>query len=152
MNRWILFNDLFPALPGPPSNVRASEITATSVRLTWSFNGPEDPQYYVIQFKPKYANQVSLNCFPHHRSAFIINSYGQTRFVLLSECDDACSFNAGPIPNKYLYIYILFCHSITVEVRHDLMLCGSSNLSMRFLSLYLQRQKSVKSTCNKKTQ
>ncbi|XP_077297678.1 tyrosine-protein phosphatase Lar isoform X3 [Arctopsyche grandis] len=46
------------SLPGPPTNVRASEITATSVRLTWSFNGPEDPQYYVIQFKPKYANQA----------------------------------------------------------------------------------------------
>ena len=35
-----------------------SEITATSVRLTWSYNGPEDLQYYVIQFKPKYANQA----------------------------------------------------------------------------------------------
>ncbi|XP_064213194.1 tyrosine-protein phosphatase Lar isoform X6 [Tribolium castaneum] len=46
------------SLPGPPINVRASEITATSVRLTWSYNGPEDLQYYVIQFKPKYANQA----------------------------------------------------------------------------------------------
>jgi receptor-type tyrosine-protein phosphatase F len=35
-----------------------SEITATSVRLTWSYNGAEDLQYYVIQFKPKYANQA----------------------------------------------------------------------------------------------
>lgn len=48
----------FPALPGPPTNVKVSEITATSVRLTWSYNGPEDLQYYVIQFKPKYANQA----------------------------------------------------------------------------------------------
>lgn len=39
-------------------NVKVSEITATSVRLTWSYNGPEDLQYYVIQFKPKYANQA----------------------------------------------------------------------------------------------
>lgn len=46
------------ALPGPPTNVKVSEITATSVRLTWSYNGPEDLQYYVIQFKPKYANQA----------------------------------------------------------------------------------------------
>ncbi|XP_044270220.1 tyrosine-protein phosphatase Lar isoform X6 [Tribolium madens] len=46
------------SLPGPLINVRASEITATSVRLTWSYNGPEDLQYYVIQFKPKYANQA----------------------------------------------------------------------------------------------
>ncbi|XP_066254214.1 tyrosine-protein phosphatase Lar isoform X6 [Euwallacea similis] len=46
------------SLPGPPSNVRTSEITATSVRLTWSYTGPEDLQYYVIQFKPKFANQA----------------------------------------------------------------------------------------------
>ncbi|XP_030758827.1 tyrosine-protein phosphatase Lar isoform X4 [Sitophilus oryzae] len=46
------------SLPGPPTNVRVSEITATSVRLTWSYPGPEDLQYYVIQFKPKYANQA----------------------------------------------------------------------------------------------
>ncbi|XP_060521097.1 tyrosine-protein phosphatase Lar isoform X3 [Cylas formicarius] len=46
------------SLPGPPTNVRVSEITATSVRLTWSYNGPEELQYYVIQFKPKYANQA----------------------------------------------------------------------------------------------
>lgn len=38
--------------------MNVSEITATSVRLTWSYNGPEELQYYVIQFKPKYANQA----------------------------------------------------------------------------------------------
>lgn len=48
----------FLALPGPPTNVNVSEITATSVRLTWSYNGAEELQYYVIQFKPKYANQA----------------------------------------------------------------------------------------------
>lgn len=41
-----------------PTNVRVSEITATSVRLTWSYDGPDDLQYYIIQFKPKYANQA----------------------------------------------------------------------------------------------
>lgn len=45
-------------MPGPPTNVRVSEITATSVRLTWSYTGAEDLQYYVIQYKPKYANQA----------------------------------------------------------------------------------------------
>lgn len=49
---------LFSALPGPPTNVRVSEITATSVRLTWSYTGAEELQYYVIQYKPKYANQA----------------------------------------------------------------------------------------------
>lgn len=28
------------------------------MRLTWTYPGPEDLQYYVIQFKPKYANQA----------------------------------------------------------------------------------------------
>ncbi|XP_026732889.1 tyrosine-protein phosphatase Lar isoform X3 [Trichoplusia ni] len=46
------------SLPGPPTEVRPSEITATTVRLTWTYNGPEEPQYYVIQYKPKYANQA----------------------------------------------------------------------------------------------
>lgn len=50
---------MWPALPGPPTEVRPSEITATTVRLTWTYNGLEEPQYYVIQYKPKYANQVS---------------------------------------------------------------------------------------------
>ncbi|VVC96329.1 unnamed protein product [Leptidea sinapis] len=46
------------SLPGAPTDVRASEVTATTVRLAWSYNGPEEPQYYVIQYKPKYANQA----------------------------------------------------------------------------------------------
>ncbi|KPJ12355.1 Tyrosine-protein phosphatase Lar [Papilio machaon] len=46
------------SLPGAPTEVRASEVTATTVRLAWTYNGPEEPQYYVIQYKPKYANQA----------------------------------------------------------------------------------------------
>ncbi|XP_075224407.1 tyrosine-protein phosphatase Lar isoform X3 [Lycorma delicatula] len=46
------------SLPAAPTNVRVSEITATSVRLTWSYPSSEDLQYYVIQYKPKYANQA----------------------------------------------------------------------------------------------
>jgi netrin-G3 ligand len=57
------------ALPGPPTNLRASEITATSVRLSWSYTGAEELQYYVIQFKPKYANQ------PYSEISGIITMY-----------------------------------------------------------------------------
>lgn len=47
------------ALPKPPSTVRVSDVTATSVRLTWSYapSEREDVTYYVIQYKPKYSNQ-----------------------------------------------------------------------------------------------
>lgn len=31
---------------------------ATSVRLSWSYAGPEDLLYFVIQYKPKFANQA----------------------------------------------------------------------------------------------
>ncbi|EDX16649.1 GD24845 [Drosophila simulans] len=41
-----------------PTDVQISEVTATSVRLEWSYKGPEDLQYYVIQYKPKNANQA----------------------------------------------------------------------------------------------
>ncbi|KAL9924781.1 tyrosine-protein phosphatase Lar isoform 5-T7 [Glossina fuscipes fuscipes] len=46
------------SLPTAPTDVQISEVTATSVRLEWSYKGPEDLQYYVIQYKPKNANQA----------------------------------------------------------------------------------------------
>jgi receptor-type tyrosine-protein phosphatase F len=33
-------------------------VTATSVRLTWTYPESEEIQYYVLQYKPKYANQA----------------------------------------------------------------------------------------------
>lgn len=52
------------ALPAAPTDVQISEVTATQVRLEWSYKGPEDLQYYVIQYKPKNANQVSAPLRP----------------------------------------------------------------------------------------
>nr|CAD7579808.1 unnamed protein product [Timema californicum] len=46
------------SLPGPPTDVQVSDITATTVRLTWTYTGSESLQYYVIQYKPKYANHA----------------------------------------------------------------------------------------------
>ncbi|XP_032454535.1 tyrosine-protein phosphatase Lar isoform X4 [Nasonia vitripennis] len=46
------------SLPLAPENVQVSEITATSVKLTWSYKGPESLAYYVIQHKPKHAHQA----------------------------------------------------------------------------------------------
>jgi len=59
-NKWNIFCESFKtALPKPPSKVRVSDVTATSVRLTWSYESEEqeDVTYYVIQYKPKYSNQ-----------------------------------------------------------------------------------------------
>uniref|UniRef100_A0A1B0GN61 Uncharacterized protein n=1 Tax=Phlebotomus papatasi TaxID=29031 RepID=A0A1B0GN61_PHLPP len=55
---FIYFWFLYKALPTAPTDVSISEVTATSVRLEWSYKGPEDLQYYVIQYKPKNANQA----------------------------------------------------------------------------------------------
>ncbi|XP_053987358.1 tyrosine-protein phosphatase Lar isoform X7 [Hylaeus volcanicus] len=46
------------SLPSPPENVQVSDITATSVKLTWSYKGSDELQYYVIQHKPKHVNQA----------------------------------------------------------------------------------------------
>ncbi|KFM62076.1 Tyrosine-protein phosphatase Lar, partial [Stegodyphus mimosarum] len=46
------------ALPRPPNNVQISDVTATSVRIAWSYDiGSENIIYYVIQYKPKQTNQ-----------------------------------------------------------------------------------------------
>ncbi|XP_017767249.1 PREDICTED: tyrosine-protein phosphatase Lar isoform X4 [Eufriesea mexicana] len=46
------------SLPSPPENVQVSDITATSVKLTWFYKDSDDLQYYVIQHKPKRVNQA----------------------------------------------------------------------------------------------
>lgn len=51
-------NVIILALPGPAENVQVSDITATSVKLTWSYKDPDEVQYYVIQHKPKHVNQA----------------------------------------------------------------------------------------------
>lgn len=58
LNPWILTEFPSTALPIGPTDLRISEVTATTVRLEWSYKGPEDLQYYVLQHKPKNANQV----------------------------------------------------------------------------------------------
>lgn len=56
----LLMNINVTALPIAPTDLRISEVTATTVRLEWSYKGTEDLQYYVLQHKPKNANQVSF--------------------------------------------------------------------------------------------
>ncbi|XP_022247809.1 tyrosine-protein phosphatase Lar-like isoform X3 [Limulus polyphemus] len=49
---------LVQALPRPPKDLRISDVTARSIRLSWSYDiGAENIKYYVIQYKPKQANQ-----------------------------------------------------------------------------------------------
>ena len=38
--------------------MKISEVTASSVHLTWSHSTPNDLQYYVIQYKPRVLNQA----------------------------------------------------------------------------------------------
>lgn len=46
------------SLPRSPTNARISDITPISVRLAWNYDiNPENIIYFVIQYKPKTANQ-----------------------------------------------------------------------------------------------
>ncbi|XP_059488383.1 tyrosine-protein phosphatase Lar-like [Neocloeon triangulifer] len=45
------------ALPTAPA-VKVLEVGATAVRLAWTYPEEEEIQYYVIQYKPKFANQA----------------------------------------------------------------------------------------------
>ena len=49
------------ALPRPPTNLRVSDVSPTSVKLTWNYprgrdGVPRDVQFFVIQYKPKLAS------------------------------------------------------------------------------------------------
>ncbi|GBO40630.1 Tyrosine-protein phosphatase Lar, partial [Araneus ventricosus] len=45
-------------LPRPPTRVQISDVTASSVRISWSYDiGAENIIYYVIQYKPRQTNQ-----------------------------------------------------------------------------------------------
>ena len=49
---------LHKALPRPPTNVRTSEVTPTSVKLAWSYDiGSENIIYFVLQYKQKNSKQ-----------------------------------------------------------------------------------------------
>ena len=51
---------LVAELPYAPSNVRISEITATSVHISWHYDGPpSETVEFVIQYKPKMAAPTS---------------------------------------------------------------------------------------------
>uniref|UniRef100_A0A2S2R0W0 protein-tyrosine-phosphatase n=1 Tax=Sipha flava TaxID=143950 RepID=A0A2S2R0W0_9HEMI len=44
-------------LPSPPIEVKVSDVTSTSVKLSWSHPNPDDIQYYTISHKPRSASQ-----------------------------------------------------------------------------------------------
>ncbi|XP_077498928.1 tyrosine-protein phosphatase Lar isoform X4 [Amblyomma americanum] len=50
---------LVQALPRSPSNLAVSDVTATSVRLSWTYegSGSDNIRYYVVQYKPRQANR-----------------------------------------------------------------------------------------------
>ncbi|KAG0437323.1 hypothetical protein HPB47_017497 [Ixodes persulcatus] len=50
---------LVQALPHPPTNLVVSDVTATSVRLSWSYEGAgaDNIRYYVVQYKPRQSNR-----------------------------------------------------------------------------------------------
>ena len=43
-----------PALPNPPSNLEISEVTDTSVKLSWDSGNTDPIDKYTIQYKDKY--------------------------------------------------------------------------------------------------
>ncbi|XP_065307703.1 tyrosine-protein phosphatase Lar-like isoform X3 [Dermacentor albipictus] len=63
---------LVQALPRPPTNLAVSDVTATSVRLSWSYegSGSDNIRYYVVQYKPRQANreysETSGITMPYH--------------------------------------------------------------------------------------
>lgn len=49
----ILFSDSYSALPNPPTDLFASEVTGSSVKLSWLAPTGESVESYVIQYRRK---------------------------------------------------------------------------------------------------
>lgn len=90
------------ALPTAPTDVIISEVAATSVRLEWSYKGPEDLQYYVIQYKPKNANQVGWN-------KPLVNE----EFYSFVEIELLCWYS---IDSNYVQLHFFFFIQIMIEI------------------------------------
>ena len=50
---------MLSAVPLPPTNLAASEVTSDSVALTWTSDNTKLINYYIIQFKCNYASEYS---------------------------------------------------------------------------------------------
>lgn len=98
------------ALPTAPTDVIISEVAATSVRLEWSYKGSEDLQYYVIQYKPKNANQVKMKIKLNSQFQFLDSFHTNTRSDTIHWC--------GTYNTVYTYTYA-YTHARTAyEQQH----------------------------------
>lgn len=74
------------SLPRPPTNVQTSDVTPTSVRLSWNYDfGSEDVAYFIIQYKPK--NGQFLEITGITTSFYVINSltpYTEYEFYIIA--------------------------------------------------------------------
>lgn len=86
------FNDSFTILlelPYAPSNVRISEITATSVHISWHYDGPpSEAVEFVIQYKPKLAANQDFSEIPglktNYYSVQNLNPFTEYEFYVVA--------------------------------------------------------------------
>ena len=75
------------SLPRAPANVLVSDVTPTSLRISWSYDlVPENIAYFIIQYKPKTASQF-LEISGITTSFYIINSltpYTEYEFYIVA--------------------------------------------------------------------
>ncbi|KAK2722732.1 hypothetical protein QYM36_003050 [Artemia franciscana] len=77
------------ALPYSPTNLRISDVTPTSVYLSWIYDGPiEDLRYFVIQYKAKDSNsnyEEISGVSTHFYTVTKLNPYTEYEFYVLAE-------------------------------------------------------------------
>ena len=98
-------NLLISALPRPPTNLRVSDVSPTSVKLTWNYprgrdGVPRDVQFFVIQYKPKLASwdykEISgaITTFYDIRG---LTPYTEYEFVVLAKNNVGRGPKSGPV-------------------------------------------------------
>lgn len=79
---------ILQTLPAPPTNVRVSEVTSTSAKITWNYDAaPENVQYYVINYKAvnsdqDYAEISGISTLFYNKTN--LNPYTKYEFVVMA--------------------------------------------------------------------
>lgn len=115
------------ALPAAPSSVTVAEVTATTARLSWSYPRPEEPHYFVLQYKPRAASQSYSEIsgvITHYYTVRGLSPFTEYEFFVIA----VNNIGRGPVSRAVV--------ATTGETGKQMKLCGTLPLEFKLIIHY----------------